>query len=262
MTDRELQDEIIRYVTDPQARRGNGRLKPGALKLSAEQAARAAQFARFLARRYYRDRLGRSFRYSAMLVSERRASDVVEANDFESLLSEGALGSLALAQRIGQSAVDWLSAASAAAELRWWSSLLDYERAHFLQTATSETRPPAATLQRGVSATCVRFDWDMPELLRQIKSNQPISRNLRRNVTLLFSRTYSGKIYVMETDAETAAIFAAVDGERDEKEIARAAGIEASDARSILNSLIEIGAVTTASDSDKAEFQPERVLGI
>lgn len=257
MTDRELQDKIIRYVTDPQARRS------GALKLSAQQAARAAQFSRFLARRYYRDRLGRSFRYSALLAPKQRATDLVEANDFETLLSEGALGSFALAQRVGERAVDWLKAASAAAGWQWWNALLEYERSHFLQTATSEVRAPGTALQRGVSAICICFDWDMPELLRLIKATQSTGRNLSREVTLLFSRTRAGKIYVMEVDAPTTAIFAAVDGARDEQEIAQAANVDSAAACAIVNSLIEIGAIDAPTATNtSAEFQPERVLGI
>src|SRR5438105_4757334 len=99
MTDRELQDEIIRYVTDPRARGGSSPALKSALKLSAQQAKRAAQFARFLARRYYRDRLGRSFRYSALLSGSggRRATDVVDAGEFEVSLGDGVLGSFHLA---------------------------------------------------------------------------------------------------------------------------------------------------------------------
>ena len=255
LTDRELQDEIIRYVTDPQARRW-----AGALKLSAREASRAAQFARFLARRYYRDRLGRSFRYSAMLESRRHATDLVEAEDFEALLGADALGSFALAQTVGQRAVEWMMAAG---KQNWWQSLLEYERAHFLQTATSEMRAPASALQRGLSAACVSFDWDMPELLRLIKTKQTIAEDLWRSVTLLFSRTRSGGIYVMEVDRPTAAIFGAVDGHRDEEAISHAAGIDGTTAQTILNSLIEIGAIAAPPAENATEqFQPERVLGI
>lgn len=254
MTDRELQDEIIRYVVDPQARRS------GALKLSAQQAARAAQFARFLARRYYRDRLARSFRYSAMLERGRRAAEVVEANEFEGLLSESALGSFALAQRVGQRAVEWMTTAG---KQIWWHSLLEYERAHFLQTATSEMRAPAGAFHPGLSATCARFEWYMPELLRQIKAKQPIQGDLRRGVTLLFSRTRGGKIYVMEVDASTVAIFEAADGARNVQEIAHPAGIDLASAQTVLKSLLEIGAIVApAAENAIEQFQPERVLGI
>ena len=58
-SDRELQDAVITYLADAALRRG-----ASDLPLAPEQAQRAGRFARFLARRYYRDRLARSFRYS------------------------------------------------------------------------------------------------------------------------------------------------------------------------------------------------------
>ena len=130
LNDRELQDEIIRYLTEPAAR------AVPTTALAPEQAARAAHFARFLARRYYRDRLGRSFRYSAMLANGNgpRAMDVVDAEEFNRVVSREAMGSLAAAQRIGTLAVEHLTGLRGEA---WLSTLLDYEHAHFLQTATS-----------------------------------------------------------------------------------------------------------------------------
>src|SRR5438552_11685488 len=132
MTDRDLQDEIIRYLTEPAAR------AVPTTALAPEQAARAAHFARFLARRYYRDRLGRSFRYSALLVNGNghRAMDVVETNEFNRTVSSDPMGSLAAAQQVGALAIQHLARAKDEA---WWPALLEYERAHFLQTATSES---------------------------------------------------------------------------------------------------------------------------
>ena len=101
MTDRDVQDEIIRYLTEPLGRTS------ASLALAPEQAARAAHFAQFLARRYYRDRLGRSFRYSAMMLNGvgRRVTDVVEGEEFNRVVSDRVMGSLAAAQQIGALAV-------------------------------------------------------------------------------------------------------------------------------------------------------------
>src|SRR5438477_10883588 len=127
MNDRDLQDEIIRYLTEPAAR------AVPTTALAPEQAPRAAHFARFLARRYYRDRLGRSFRYSAMLANGNghRAMDVVEAEEFNRVASCEAMGSLTAAQRVGALAVQHLTPSRDEA---WWPALLEYECAHFLQT--------------------------------------------------------------------------------------------------------------------------------
>src|SRR5438132_11263716 len=214
MNDRELQDEIIRYLTEPAAR------AVPTTALAPEQAARASQFARFLARRYYRDRLGRSFRYSAIMNGiGRRAIDVVEAEEFNRVASREAMGSLAAAQQVGALAVQHLTPSRDEA---WWPALLEYERAHFLQTATSEYTEAGEYPRRGASALCRQFDWHMPELLRRIKVRDAISEasDLLRPVTLLFSRMHAGRIFVMEVEEASAAVFEAVDGERNVAEIA------------------------------------------
>src|SRR5437868_15219019 len=104
--DRELQDEVIRYLTDARLR-----LTPSALPLPEKDADRAGKFAMFLARRYYRDRLQRSFRYSALFASQthRKAQDAVEGESFAALMHESVLGSLSAAQRVGQMAAAYLS---------------------------------------------------------------------------------------------------------------------------------------------------------
>ena len=239
MNDRELQDEIIRYLTEPAARAKSG----ARLSLAPEQAARAAHFARFLARRYYRDRLGRSFRYSAMMNGiGRRAIDVVEAEEFNHVASREAMGSLTAAQQVGALAVQHLTPSRDEA---WWPALLDYERAHFLQTATSESTQPGQHLRRGASAVCQQFDCYLPELLRRIKAKEAIGEasDLQRPVTLLFSRTHAGKIFVMEVDPATAAVFSAVDGARSVVEISERTAMSLLAVEESLQSLKEVGAV-------------------
>src|SRR5437667_8634380 len=240
LNDRELQDEIIRYLTEPAARAKSG----ATLALAPEQAARAAHFARFLARRYYRDRLGRSFRYSAMLANGNghRAMDVVETNEFSRTVSSEPMGSLAAAQQVGALAVQHLTPSRDEA---WWPALLDYEHAHFLQTATSEYTEAGEYPRRGASALCRQFDWHMPELLRRIKVRDAISEasDLLRPVTLLFSRTHAGRIFVMEVEEASAAVFEAVDGERNVAEIAELTKMSSLVAEQLLQSLREVGAV-------------------
>jgi hypothetical protein len=65
-SDRELQDEVITYLADATLRRSSADLP-----MAPEQAQRADRFARFLARRYYRDRLARSFRRETVTDSVR-----------------------------------------------------------------------------------------------------------------------------------------------------------------------------------------------
>src|SRR5258708_7277608 len=104
MESRAAQDEIIRYLTDPKLRRAGS----PELHLEIEEAAKAERFARFLARRYYRDRLQRSFKYSPHVVSGARANAIVESTAFDAIIGEEVSGSLAAAQRVGALAVDHL----------------------------------------------------------------------------------------------------------------------------------------------------------
>src|SRR5256886_11182558 len=97
-SDRDLQDDVIRYLADAGTRNKNS----SGLPLSPEQAKRAGKFARFLARRYYRDRLARSLRYSRMFSSAlgRTAEQVVDGEFFQDFLNECVMGSLEGAERV------------------------------------------------------------------------------------------------------------------------------------------------------------------
>lgn len=239
MTDRELHDELIKYLTDPQLRAQG----MPALGLDDEQAERAGKFALFLARRYYRDRVLRSFRYATLLAApgEPLAADAIESPQFQTIVDESVMGSCAAAQRIGRIVVAQLTAIANIPS--WRRSLADYEYAHFLQTATAEQRTPAVYRQQNVSALCVAFDWHMPSLLQRIRTGVAVTEDLRRLVTLLFSRTHAGKIYVMEIDSPTASVFSAVNSQRTLREIAWEAKTEIESTGEILNSLAEVGAI-------------------
>ena len=242
MNDRALQDEIIRYLADANLRAQGQR---GSL-IAAVEAAKARQFAHFLARRYYRDRLFRSFRYSHRFQPQtgRTAQDVADSKAFDAFLEECVLGSLASANRVAAMARAYLGAAPLPG--LWWPDLLEYECAYFLQAATSERSPSSAQPSRAVSTRCRRFAWALPEMLPRIRAGKPISHDLRRECTLLFSRTDAGRIYVVEAEPLIERIFCATDGTRTLEEIAEAAGVSAEDARQILTALAEIGAVSPA----------------
>jgi hypothetical protein len=247
MGDRDLQDEVIRYLTDARLRA----TPSDALPLPPQEADKAGRFAMFLARRYYRDRMQRSFRYSALFAkqTQRRAEDSVEGDAFAQIARDSVLGSLNAAQRAGQMAAayltDWHRQSTVPSYNigAWWKSLLEYEYLHFLQTATSEVARTTGLPQRGVSAVCNQFEWFMPELLARLREAKPVGDDLRREVTLLFARTHTGKIYVMETDRAAEAVFRAISGNRKLEEIASAAGLGCEDTKRILQSLVEIGAV-------------------
>ncbi len=194
-------------------------------------------------REFYRAALADAFRHSGRLASRtgRRAEDVVAKPEIEAILSQAAPLSLEAARRIGDLAVVHLN--GAAAPWPWWKELLAYERAQFLQAASTDQRLVTYFPRRGVAATSENFSWDMPRLLEQIAAAQPDIAVSRRNLTLLFSRAPGGKIYVIELEKPVAAVFRSTNGMRKKEQIAAAAAMPLAEVEDILRALADIGAV-------------------
>jgi hypothetical protein len=235
--DRDFHDQIIRHLTD-----ANARSQEIAVDyLDQPEAERAERFSRFLARRYYRDRLSRGFRYSSKLVDQQNAADhVPDSPQFESILDNCVLGSVATAQAASELAVTHL------APLRhemWWSELLEYERAFFLQLATSEATPSSKFPQRSTSTIVRTFEFDLPELLVRLKSEQIPTQASRRAVTLLFSRTHVGRVYVVELDTLSAAVLDAIDGKTTLERIPSLRRMSATETQRVFTTLAEVGAI-------------------
>jgi len=239
MSDRAVQDEVIRYLTDASARAEEPRLAP----ISMDEVARAARFAHFLARRYYRDRLARSFRYSRRFGKQDGgvAEEVVDSAEFDQFLTECAMGSSDSARRVGGMALKHLKAPPPPGA--WWPDLLDYEYAYFLQAATAERGASPDRPSQGLSAVCRRFAWALPEMLPRLRTGEAIGDDLRRETTLLFSRTHAARIYVVEVEPPVEGVFHAADGRRNVEEIATATGIPDEQVHLMLRSLADIGAV-------------------
>jgi len=237
MNGRALQDELIRYLSDARLRAA-----PPA-SLPAGEAEKANRFARFLARRYYRDRLQRSFRYSRAFSGRtgRRAQEVCDLPECEAFLNDCVLGSIASARRAGEMAAAHLAPGQSL--FPWWSDLITYESTHLLQTATTERVQPGPHYQHSPSATCIRFDWALPEMLPKLRQGEAVGEDFRCPVTLLFARTHMGKIYVVELDESTAAVLRAADGSRAVEQIAKAGGVTGPQAEAGLSNLAQIGAL-------------------
>jgi hypothetical protein len=240
MSDRAVQDEIIRYLADGRVRAQGRRGAP----ICAGEAGKAVQFAHFLARRFYRDRLTRSFRYSHRfrMQTGRIAEEVVDHAEFDQFLGECVIGSLESARRVGEMARAHLTTSRPPGA--WWPELLEYEYAYFLQTATAgRTQSSGDRPSPGLSAVCRRFAWALPELLPRLRRGEAIGDDLRREATLLFSRTHAGRIYVVEIEPTMERAFRATDGRRTVEEIVEASGVPPEQAAALLASLDSIGAV-------------------
>jgi len=239
MSDRAVQDDVIRYLADARVRAR----QPHDAPIPAGEAVKATQFAHFLARRYYRDRLARSFRYSRRFRRQtgRIAEEVVDAEQFDRFLSQCVMGSIESAQQVAEIARTHLSAVPEPGP--WWQDLLVYETAYFLQAATAERGTVTDQPSRGVSVVCRRFAWALPAMLPRLRAAEAIDNDLRREVTLLFSRTDTGRIYVVEIEAMMEKVFRAVDGRSSLEQLATRAGTNLPSTKEALDALAEIGAV-------------------
>ena len=233
LSDRQWQDQVIRYLADARLRQSDSRVA----QITHEEAAKAGKFARFLARRYYRDRLHRSFRYSLLTAPQLPAAQVVDSLEFDAFLDDCALGSLESAIKVRQLALEHLSKIEAAGP--WWRAVLAYEGAFFLQAATSEHSGRTKLPRRGHSAVCLDFAWAIPQVLDHLKRGAAVDDSLLRPMTLIFSRTAEGRIYVVEVDTATAAVFKALEQEID---VGSTAGVPPGVAREALIALAGIGA--------------------
>jgi hypothetical protein len=237
-SDRDLQDKVIAYLADATLRRS-----VADLPLAPAQAQRAGRFARFLARRYYRDRLARSFRYSRRFGAS--PEPLVDTPAFDAFLDDCVLGSLRASEAVADLVMEHFRALPAPGP--WWSDLLAYERLFFLQAATTENTITTEFPKPNPSSRCRTFAWDLPNLLLRLKSGEPAGQELRREVTLLFSRTHLGRIYVVEVDEATAAVFHAADARRSPAQIAATTSLSAAVVQQTLRALGQIGAVVAAS---------------
>jgi len=236
VSDRDVQDSIIRYLSDSQVRS-----EPSHAFLDTEEAHRAHRFSRFLVRRYYRDRLTRGFHYSAALVGKRQSAELIaDSAEFDPVLDRCVLGSLTSSKEVGDLAVSRLLPLRSEV---WWSELLEYERAFFLQLATSEATPAGTAPKKNTSAMIREFHVHIPELLVSLRRGNDVAHLSDKGVTLLFSRTMHGKIYVVEPDEKSSSIFRSVDGKNCGQKIALAAGVPQEEIQRILTTLSDIGSV-------------------
>lgn len=241
-SDRDLQDRVIRFLSDASLRSA----QPVGQFLDDSEILRAQRFSRFLARRYYRDRLSRAFRHAdAKVPNERAASTLVDSTDFDSVLDRCILGSLATSKEVGDLATSRMLATR---NEIWWAELIEYEKAFFLQLATSETSQACDFPQKAVSTVLREFHVTIPELFLRLRQGGSLDQ-LHGMSILLFSRTPHGKIYVAEIDERISRVFQAIDGKRSVEEIASLCELSHNETQRTLSILNDMGGITLSVDA-------------
>ncbi|MFB3915159.1 MAG: hypothetical protein ACE14M_00395 [Terriglobales bacterium] len=204
------------------------------------------------AREFYRDQLRLEFPYTRTFAAQtgRVAEDIAGTEAFETVLREGAQGGLECSRRIAEMAFIYLDTTPAVPG-PWWRDLCNYERSHFMQSATTVAGPPRNRPSRGVSAVCMNFAWDVPKLLERLKSGQAITDELRRNLSLLFARAPDGKVYVVEVGPPVEKVFRATNGLRTVDQIAAAAAMTVDETIRVLEALAGVGAIVPGKSPEE-----------
>ena len=257
MSDREIQDSVIRALADAPYRAS--REWRG---LALADPTRLERFARFLARHFYYERVVHFFKYSRALaqVTGRRPEAVLHSAGFDALLSTAVLGSRATAHAVAALAVHHVRPAGAAQSIPYLDDLLAYEEAMMVAEAGPRVWRDAGKgeggREKGVPPELVEgtvlldLAYDLPSALPKLL--QPwteVPRAAPQRVKLLIARSPHGRVTVARADAAVASVVELADGRKTLPELARAAGLRSDDLEATLAGLADLGAVRFATGS-------------
>lgn len=219
MSDRHLQDELIRALADPAFRdseewRRRNLADPDPLN----------RFARFLARHFYFERVFHFFKYSRALskVTGRMPEHVLSTPHFEKLLPRATLGSRRTAEEVGALVTRYLRDAPDASRVPYLEDLLAYEAAMMAVESgprqwNGEDEIPTTTedlVAEVVEGTIVLdLEFDLPSVLESLLGEwQEVPRAPNRRVTLIVARTRRGRVTVIQADESLAGALEAAIG--------------------------------------------------
>ena len=257
MSDREIQDSVIRALADAPYR-----ASPEWRGLALADPTRLERFARFLARHFYYERVVHFFKYSRALaqVTGRRPEAVLHSAGFDALLSTAVLGSRATARAVAALAVHHVRPAGAAQSIPYLDDLLAYEEAMMVAEAGPRVWRDAGKGEggrgKGVPPELVEgtvlldLAYDLPSALPKLL--QPwteVPRAAPQRVKLLIARSPHGRVTVARADAAVASVVELADGRKTLPELARAAGLRSDDLEATLAGLADLGAVRFATGS-------------
>ncbi len=257
MSDREIQDSVIRALADAPYR-----ASPEWRGLALADPARLERFARFLARHFYHERLVHFFKYSRALarVTGRRPEAVLHSAGFDALLSTAVLGSRATARAVAALAVNHVRPADGAQPIPYLNDLLEYEQAMMVVEAGPRVWRDAGKGEGGrgkgappelVDGTVILdLTYDLPTVLPKLLqpwTEVPQAAPLR--VKLLIARSPHGRVTVARADAAVASVVELADGRKTLPELAREAGLRSEDLDATLAGLADLGAVRFATGS-------------
>ena len=255
MSDRALQDDIIRALSDAPYRASS---EWRARRLVDPD--RFERYARFVARHFYHERIVHFFKYSGALarVTGRRPEAVLHRAGFEALLPAMVVASRDTARAVAGLVVSHVAGGTRDA-VPYLGDLLRYEAAMMVVEAgprvwrdgargsgLGDRRAPVTV--EGTEVLNLTFDLPvvLPALLQawSVVPDAP-----RRPTKLLVARSPHGRVAVVRASETVAAVLAEADGTRPLAAVAERAGLTPAELAEALEGLAEIGAVRFATGS-------------
>ena len=256
MSDRALQDEIIRALADAPYRASSEWRRRGLADPD-----RVERFARFLTRHFYYERIVNFFKYSRALarVTGRKPEAILKRPGFEALLPTAVLGSRETARAVARLVVEYV--ADSGAEIRYLADLLRYEEAMMVVEAGPRVwRENSVTEGAGsgeqyapevVEGTVLlELSYDLPAVLPKLL--QPwteVPQALETATKLLVARSRHGRVAVARSNQAVAAVVQLADGRRTLEDLAREAGLRPAELAATLEGLVDLGAVRFSTGS-------------
>jgi len=262
VSDRELHDLVLHALADAPFRasrewRDRALVEPGRLE----------RFARFLARHFYYERIVHFFKYSRALarVTGRCPEAVLKSADFDALLATAVLGSRETARDVAGLAVRHVKEVTPPPppppQLPYLNDLLRYEEAMMIAEAgprmwrdsaherAAGSREPSAP-ERVEGTALLDLAYDLPAVLpRLLQSWVEVPQAPAQPVKLLIARSPHGRVTVARADAAVASVVELADGRKTLEQLAREAGLRATDLETTLVGLSDLGAVRFATGS-------------
>jgi hypothetical protein len=133
----------------------------------------------------------------------------------------------------------------------FWRDLVRYQATLFRVEAEGDGQARSSGHpQRARSCRLLDLDWDLPDLLQQLRTIEGAAREMMASLvgkrvptTLLVAGGAHGRITTVRCDHVVRRILESADGTRDEAALAAIAGIPRDQATQLLNQLDEMGAI-------------------
>lgn len=255
MSDRALQDQVIRALADAPYR-----ASPDWLQRGLADPARLERYARFLARHFYYERIVNFFKYSRALarVTGRRPEAVIRQPAFDALLPSLVLGSRDSARAVAGLVTQYLSETQS--PVPYLSDLLRYEAAMLVAEAGARVwrdpgkgggeRAEGAVPETVEGTVLLQLDYDLPAVLPKLLqpwTDPPAAT--RQATTLLVARSPHGRVAVARSNRAVAAVIELADGTRTLEQLATRAGLDRAAMEETLLGLVDLGAVRFSTGS-------------